>query len=289
MAVDFYLECRGRKIALLSFEHVQAEGRVAPRLMLFFEARAADPSAHLELHRLRVEVRLKNERLGVGELQNAVAHVFSHESQLVVELPLTQQAVQFLAEQGRSNQIELFLDMTGFARFRTEGRGSRGEIENPGAWEDADVDREQGTIRIPLSTWISSVVEPTGTNRFVFLEVPIPKTPDRARWEVALGHLAAAEQFYAEGRDAEVLQRCYAAYESLDGAPKGIFDKVADEKKRQRLNESLKDVKGFMQGGRHVAEAGRSDGDFAVDHRDAAFALGQTKIWLSYIAHLAAD
>ena len=289
MAVDFRLSHRGKQLALLTFEHVQAEGRIAPRLMLFFEARAADAATHLELHRLRVDVRLRNERLGVGELRDVVAQIYGYEGQLVVDLPLTQQALRYLAETDRANQVELFLDITGYARSRAEKQGSRGEIENPGAWTEVDLDRAQGTIRIPLSTWVSSVVEPTGTSRFVFLEVPIPQPPNGGWWEAAYGHLGAAERFYAEGRDAEVLQRCYAAFESVDGAPKGIFDRVADEKKRQRLNDSLREVKAFMHGGRHVAEAGPSDGEFAVDHRDAAFALAQTKVWLSYISRLLAD
>lgn len=53
------------------------------------------------------------------------------------------------------------------------------------------------------------------------------------------------------------------------------------------MNEALLAVKTFMHAGRHVSKGGALIGGFAADHRDAAFALGQAKVWLSYVARLA--
>ncbi len=41
-----------------------------------------------------------------------------------------------------------------------------------------------------------------------------------------------------------------------------------------------------MHNGRHVSKAAQSERPCPVDHRDAAFALGQAKVWLSYISRV---
>jgi hypothetical protein len=40
------------------------------------------------------------------------------------------------------------------------------------------------------------------------------------------------------------LQRCYVAFDALEGAPKAIFGSVSDQAKRERLNEALRTAKG---------------------------------------------
>jgi hypothetical protein len=144
----------------------------------------------------------------------------------------------------------------------------------------------QAQHQIPRTEWVSRVIQPLGVDQFVFLEVAIPPAPERERWQRALAHLAEAEQLFRTGNDPEVLQRCYAAFEALEGAPTEIFEAVDDEEKRKQLNKALRSAKEYMHSGRHVAESGASEGAYSVDHRDASFALGQAKVWLSYISHL---
>lgn len=98
--------------------------------------------------------------------------------------------------------------------------------------------------------------------------------PDRHRWERSLSHLVEAEQRFREGNDPEVLQRCYAAFEALEGAPKQILAALPDPEKRGQLDHALHAAREFMHSGRHVSKAEQLEGLFAVDHRDAAFALG---------------
>jgi hypothetical protein len=218
-------------------------------------------------------------------LREAVAHVYDHGSPIAVDLPLGLEAVRYAAEQARTTTVELFLDFTGFLRARTEASG-QGQSTDVSPWVEADIDRAQGRVSIPRSDWISRAIEPFGTERFVFLEVPIPPPPDLKKWESALTHLKDAERLFREGHDAEVMQRCFAAFESLGARPQAIFNAEPDERKRAQLNESLLATKKFLHAGRHVSGAEELDREFAVDHRDAAFALAQTKVWISYVAHL---
>ena len=143
-------------------------------------------------------------------------------------------------------------------------------------------------VTIDQSSWISNVLPGLGYGQVRLLEIAFPPVPDKERWEKALKHVEQAENHFLHGNDPEVLQSCYAALESLEGAPKAIFDKVSDPQKRDHLNTVLKNTKDFMHAGRHVSREGERVGEFDTDRRDSDFALSQTKIWLVYIARLLA-
>jgi hypothetical protein len=131
------------------------------------------------------------------------------------------------------------------------------------------------------------VVRPDGC---VTLEVPIPPLPNRSRVEKALQHVATAQEHYENGNDPGVLQSCYGACESLNPAsPKSILAKVADDERRKHVNDLLIAAKAYLHAGRHVSKAGAQVGEFAVDHPDAEFALGTTKMLISYVARLLAE
>jgi hypothetical protein len=125
----------------------------------------------------------------------------------------------------------------------------------------------------------------------VLLDLPLPPPPDLERWQASVDHLRAAERFYHDGNDPEVLHRCYAAFDALAGAPKNIFDGLAaaDPDKGEKVDKALLAFRNYLQAGRHVSPSGASEGEFPVDHRDSEFALSQTKAWLAYVARLLAN
>lgn len=271
----------------LRFASISGQGRVQPRLILDFRAETVGANEHAEVQDLRVEVTCGGELLGSGTQRNVVSDVYDYESQLLVDVPISRAVIDFVDQRLREATVQLGLEVRALLRLRTEPPAPPGQQRpEPGPWHEAKTWPTQTEVSIPRSEWVSGVVQPLGVEQFIFLELPVPPPPERAQWEKALAHLAEAESHYREGNDPEVLQRCYAAFEALVGAPKAIFDAVADAEKRNRLNDALRTAKEYMQNGRHVSKAGELEGEYPVDHRDAAFALGQAKLWLTYIGRL---
>jgi len=277
MGTDFYFP--GNAGFNLTFDSVRGEGRVAPRLVLSFSGRPVKEQTRVDVDQLRAEVWLETEMLGSGSMREVTAHLLHHGGNLQVVMPISRDVLRYVDDRLRADHLSLRIDLRAGARWRHESGGQVGE------WTDGDA-FSQATVVVTRSDWVMNVVAPLSIEEFVLIELPIPPPPDRERWAKSLGHLAEAEQFYHQGNDPEVLHRCYAAFEALAGAPKDIFALESDPDKRIRLDEALKYAKAYMHSGRHVSGASGQSGGFAVDHRDAAFALGQTKIWLSYIARL---
>lgn len=286
MATVIDLKDQQRTLVQLRLDSVSGQGRLQPRLILDFQAETKGTDLHAEVHALRVEVTSNGEYLGTGSARNVVSDVWSWDTQLRVEVPINRAVIDFV-DQHPDSTVQLMLEVQALLRLRTEPMALPGQVSpEPGPWREVTTWPAQMQVPIPRSEWVARVVQPLGVEQFVFLEVAIPPAPDSARWEKALSHLAEAEQHYREGNDPEVLQRCYAAFEALEGAPKAIFDTVPDVEKRDRLNEALRTAKEYMHNGRHVSQAGASEGAYPVDHRDAAFALGQAKLWLAYVSRL---
>ncbi len=286
MATVIDLKDQQRTLVQLRLDSVSGQGRLQPRLILDFQAETKGTDLHAEVHALRFEVTSNGEYLGTGSPRNVVSDVWSWDTQLRVEVPINRAVIDFV-DQHPDSTVQLMLEVQAFLRLRTEPRALPGQVSpEPGPWREVTTWPAQTQVSIPRSEWVARVVQPLGVEQFVFLEVAIPPATDRARWEKALSHIAEAERHYREGNDPEVLQRCYAAFEALEGAPKAIFDMVPDVEKRDRLNEALRTAKEYMHNGRHVSQAGASEGAYPVDHRDAAFALGQAKLWLAYVSRL---
>ena len=285
MADTFSLQHNTETVVDLSFDYLRGEGKVAPRLVLGLSARPRAPYGQVELHRLKAEMRWDNELLGVASLRQVVQYVPSFGTTMALDMPVTPGLLPYADEHLRDAQVTLMLEFRGYLRAHSASVSSPDrETTGRDGWVDRDVHSGQGYVRVPRSDWIAAVVEPLGVDRYVLLEVPIPPAPERENWRQALDHAAHAERLFREGNDAEVLARCHAAFESLAGAPERVVEGVSDPKKRERLNNALRDITLYMHAGRHVSPS--ADGEFDVDHRDAAFALGQTKLWLSYIARL---
>jgi hypothetical protein len=149
---------------------------------------------------------------------------------------------------------------------------------------------EAGPLNVPVhrSEWLEKVVHPLGAFDYISIEIPLPKLPNQQEWTNALAHLGKAEEHYQAAHDAECLQSCWAIFDTLQGAPKHVFDKITDPEKRKQADDLLLQWKTYLPSGRHPSTAGPQQGTFAVDRRDSEFALGVSKLFLSYIARLLA-
>jgi DNA polymerase III delta prime subunit len=102
----------------------------------------------------------------------------------------------------------------------------------------------------------------------------------------AANHLQAAERALREGHDAQVFLNCKGAFESLPGAPQNIFENLESKEEREKLDRLMRDAGNFFHLGRHTADEGPRQGEFAVDHADASFALNLAKLLLAQTARV---
>ena len=289
MGTDFELYGHNDRIVSMTFESVRAEGPVAPRLVLNFDCRPKLPFTHVRLTQLKSDVRFDMQLLGAASLREVVEDVLNHGTRVTLEAPISRDALDYVDAHLRARQFDLMLEFRGSLQATTAAPTPSGAV-NTDEWSEHHVRSGQNTVRIGRDDWITGVLEPLGAPAHAFLDLPLPQPPDSERWQMALQHLAHAERLYREGNDAEVLQRCYAVFDSLDGAPKNIFDSLSatDPEKREKVDRALLAFRNYLQSGRHVSTSGDSDGQFPVDHRDASFALSQAKLWLGYVARLLA-
>jgi hypothetical protein len=287
MTTDFELQGGNARIVAMTFESVQGEGPVAPRLVLRFECRPMVPYTRVELRQLKTDVRFENELLGTATLREVVENVLQYGTGVTLDAPITREALAYIDQKRRSRWVDLMLTFKGYLRATQQPQGPGGFTETKD-WEEYPVHSGQNTVRVSGDEWIGGVVEPLGGPSHVLLDLPLPKPPDQERWRAALDHLRQADRYYHDGNDEAVLQRCYAAFESLEGAPKAIFESLAglDPGKQTKVDRALQSFRDYLQSGRHVSTAGTKEGDFDVNRRDADFALSQTKLWLTYIARL---
>lgn len=137
-------------------------------------------------------------------------------------------------------------------------------------------------VDVPRSTWVKAVLEPLGTERYIWIELPLPPLPAGHRWETVLEHLQLAERRNQEGSDADVLIRCYDALGALAPTdPKAIIPADINAEKRAVLDKALLEFRDFLQRGRHPQKTGDARGRYDTDHRDSEFALAMTKVWLT--------
>lgn len=275
MATDFLFQ--GDAPFMLTFERVWAEGRILPRVQLSFRGQPVKEQSRVDVEQLRAEVWADGELLGIGGMRELSTPLLHHGGTLQVVVPISREVLVYIDERSRSDHISLRIDLRAEVRWRHE---SDGQVEG---WADGKA-FSQGTITIARSDWILNVVGPLAMEEFLLMELAIPPYPDGERWKEAARHLAEAELFYHEGDDPEVLRRCFAALQALADTPAHGLVLEWDPVKRARLDDALSAVKSYLNSGRRVSSSPVEQDIFSVDHRDAAFALGQTKVWLSYVA-----
>jgi hypothetical protein len=166
------------------------------------------------------EVRLGTELLGWATLREPAQHVLHRGTPVVLDCPLSQEAIRYVDDHVSGAQVELMLEVRGDVRYRTESGPEILRSEDEG-WRAVDVRSGQNYVHVPRSQWLNRVVEPLGMNRYVLMELAIPEPPERGKWEHALAHLDQAEKLYREGNDSEVLGAVLCGLRGPRGCPQG--------------------------------------------------------------------
>lgn len=281
--------------AKFRFLHLGAAGRVYPRLLFTLETRASLPQRKLRVIQLNGSLSFQSEILGIGWLEPygpSGTEIDLHDRQVTLTIPVAHLAIQFVQERARGHAIPVELQLWGTAFVRDDTPVQQQDPHSPfssGQWHFAPFQDSKLSVNIPRSDWVKNVLEPIGFGEYVLMEMPVPKIPERERWETALEHLKRAEEQYGMGNDPGVFQYCRAMVESLEGYPKRIVAGMEDDKKREQIDALLHEAGQYFHAGRHVSKAGPMEGEFPVDHRDAEFALGLAKLSLTYMAKLLAQ
>lgn len=297
-SVEFYLTTNDQ--LRLTYQSVSGQGRVLPRLAFEIQARFLPDSRRpepreVEVRSLQADAYVGGELVGRGEMRGVVPPISElNDGHLHVEVLISPAAIRFVDETARGDDLGLRLVLQGLLRYRRRaewvGDGAGGQArEGPGPWEDATISGiPTMELEIPRSEWVRKVLEPIGTHRYVWMELAIPPPPAEERWREAWEHLSKAEARYHEGHDADVLRCCWDALEALSPSRGDkIVPELPDEAKRDAIDQDLAKFRSFLQGGRHPRETRPGGGGrYHVDHRDADFALAQTKVWLVYLGRL---
>lgn len=283
----------GKAWLQLQFVRVRAAGELSPRLYIEMQARSPLEKTYVQLHHLRGKLHFANELIGEGFLSGG--EFSSHDNGLTLEVPLTREALHYVADRIAAERVELRLDLSGWLHVRWEAAENEPHFmqsPEPGEWGFVTFGQSTMTalmIQVARSDWFKNVMEPVGTLGYVVTEIPLPKGSAASSFAASLNHLGAAEERYAVGDDPGVFARCRAAVEALPGYPKSMVGSIADEDKAKSLDAVLKEGGDYLHRGRHVAQAGDQKGEFPVDHADARFALTLTRLLVSEVARLSSD
>lgn len=281
MATSTDLTYNGQTWAKLTLSSVMGQGRISPRLLFNFEARTLREQTRVQVIQLNATVTLNNELLGRGSVREVGEIITWFDGGfLTFDVFTNREAIYFAQEHFRDHTLFFDVEIAGLLHVCD---GKDGEPFIP-----VNV-RSPSKMGLPISRsdWIKKVLEPLGIGEYVLMEMPVPRVPDRERWEKALTHLKTAEQQFVQGHDAGVFQSCRAVFEGIEGAPKNNFDNaIVDDEKRKKVDELLKYAVAYFHAGRHVSKSGPQQGEFPVDHRDAEFALSLAKMFLAYIGKL---
>jgi len=279
-------------LAQLNFSQFTASGRLAPRLIFHVTAQTREKEISARILHLTARIEFNGELFGVGLLFPIGELITHHERQFSLEIQITREELTFIQENFRDHRFSLSLTLSGLMQILDErplDQRRDGNRSSVGAWDMLPFDHVRWEIGVAQSDWIKNILEPTGFGEYILLNLPLPAPPHRERWQQAIDHLKEAEAQFLLGNDAEVLNRCHAAFETLGRSPAAfeqLFAPISDESKRKDINVLLKQTKGYLNAGRHVNRSGEDVGTFAVDHRDAEFAVGMTKLFLNYLAKL---
>jgi len=208
-----------------------------------------------------------------------------------VEIPVDRAALDHIENVATASRIDLALRLSGWIRAQTDNTDGPAYASSPqpGEWvfQAFGVGRQtELTFQVARSDWFTQALEPIGTLEYLCTEIALPRGDHPLRH--AVNQLRQAERAFAEGDDPAVFSRCRGAVEAFPGAPKAIFDGLADGQERDLLDELLLRAGNYLHRGRHVARSGEREGDFPVDHADARFALNLAKLLIGHVAHVLA-
>jgi hypothetical protein len=270
---------------------VFARGSVRPRLFITLYAATTREKRFVDVHMLRGTLIFENEQLGEGFITGLKLNYVDRP--LTLELPISREALQYVTDRVTGERIDFILELSGwmevFREVTEDDPAFVGESPAPGEHGFIAVGGGgHGQVRMQMARgdWFTQVMEPVGTLSYVVTEIPLPKGAATTVFQPVLGHLREAERSYATGDDAGVFFRCRAALEALPGAPKDIFDGLADRTLAERMNALTKESVDYLHRGRHTQKEGEQRGEFAVDHADALFALAMTRLLIAQSSRL---
>ncbi len=292
-------------------------GKVQPRIQVALKARTLQDLS-VARGQLVASLLLHNEQLGTSPL-TFIGPISIIESYLTFDVAVSRHALHYLQEQMVGSSLPLSLGLSGLIWLRSNTSQERQPTGSYTGYEDGtpvpvnsgsytgyedgtpvpvDLTRMSGGMVIVLarSDVYTQILEPTGIGRYVLMEMPIPTIPDPARWQTVMEHLQKADEQWTLGHDADVFSHCHAALESATFAAGerdhgNLLARVEDDYKRGAVDALVQKAKKFLDSGLHVSKQAGSEqqGEFAVDHQDAEFALAQTRFLVAYLAKLLTD
>jgi len=275
-----------RSILRLSDGRLTGVGTVEPHLSVTFQARTLAKELQVRALALYVEVQLQTDVVAVLSMQRP-GHVFTDtEMSLEFAGPVSRHALKHVTDTIPESSINFYLTFRGvfLVHEATDGGGRLPSHLPKGEWNYLPISTNPNLLQVPRGHWFHSVLETTGSDRYIDLTFQVPATAPG--WSKAHALLKSAEERYVSGDDPGVFFCCRGVIEALDGYPDRILDFLPSTDKRTKLDVLLKHAGQFFHAGRHVSQDGPDAGTFPVSHADAEFALTLTKALLAYYARL---
>lgn len=148
---------------------------------------------------------------------------------------------------------------------------------------------QKARLEIPLSKtdWIKKVLEPIGWGRYYVLAFPAPALPSDTDFGRVSEEIQKATDLFLAGHDAGVFLHPYHALDSMFYSKRDeIRSKVSGggDSKQGAVEDLIKAVHRFSNGGRHLPEDRAKTGGFEVDHVDAEYVRGLVALTVAYLA-----
>lgn len=268
---------------LLDADRVTGQGTIAPRLCFQMRARTPRERMAVEIHLMRAELAIGQERLGEGFLTGIpLAH---GERSITIDIPISRPALDYLEAVSPAERVDLELRLTGWLRGKDGNEDGRRFVGDPapGEWVFQHFGEARQTtlpFEVARSDWFTHVLQPIGTVQYVSTEIKLTDADPALR--AAVSQIAEAERAYSSGNDPAVFLHCRAAIDALPGAKQEIFASLSDKQEAEALNSLMLQAGRYFHLGRHVAPEGSKQGTFPVDHRDARFALNLVKLLIAH-------
>jgi hypothetical protein len=268
----------------LTFEGCRGEGTIYPKLVIDLSAKTfvKTPPVSVAPYYLSLQARLDIARpkdadkvIAVGQVRLPLP-MWNHlsDSHFSFEGALNAVAMKMIEDNLREDYLGPYLDITGFGMFHEES--SRRLIQF-----DKTV-----MGRIPLSKldWLRNVLEPIGYKEYFFVAIPVPRPPVREAFLSALQYLDKANNAFFQGVDSGVFAHCYSAWDpTIYSQREQILSAFDEPNKKCAVEDIVKAIHRFANGGRHPPEQRREQGGFEVNHTDAEFLRILVIAGLAYI------
>jgi hypothetical protein len=289
---SFYINSSSKTIAMIDDLQVRGEGLAWPRLIFWGTMRT--PGSYMAVRFLTLFglVKFGGEVVGRAELEDVGQLWGELPSGFRMTMPVSPAAIVAVEHAATGHELDFLLDFEGLALVKNDMPIQQRKFLDefpPGEWVHAGVRPGTGsvaTLKIARSSWVKEVLEKLGIGQYILMELRLPPAPYGESMAKALVMLKEAEAQFHLGHDPAVFLHCRGAFEVLSGAPKGILAKVSDSAKAAKVDDLLKGIVAYLHYGRHPSKAGTEAGTFAVDHKDAEYALSVSKMTLAYIARL---